>query len=259
MPIIGLGTWTLTNEEAQESTYNALKTGMRLIDTARYYRNEVGVGLGIKQAIEEGICTREDIFVTSKIMPSDYDRAYEGINESLKDLGLDYVDLMLIHQPGSNDEAVYKAMEKAYEEGKVKSLGISNYYTPNQVEEVLSYAKVMPSVIQNENHIFYQNKELQQYVKQYGIYVESWYPFGGRGHTKENFDNEVIVELANKYMKSPAQIILRWHIQDGYIVIPGSSNKSHIEENYDVFDFSLTEEEMERIRDIDIQRRYENW
>ena len=176
MPVIGLGTWTLSDEQAEASVYAALKTGMRLIDTARYYGNEIGVGRGIRRAIDDGIVTREEIFVTSKIMPGDYNRAAEGINNSLRDLGLDYVDLMLIHQPGWNDEAVYRAMEQAVRDGKVRSIGISNYYTPEAVEEILSFAEIMPAVIQNENHLYYQNKALQEYVQQYGIVVESWYP-----------------------------------------------------------------------------------
>ena len=259
MPIIGLGTWTLSDDQAETSVYAALKTGMRLIDTARYYGNEVGVGRGIRRAMDDGIVTREEIFVTSKIMPSDYERAAQGIDNSLRDLGLDYVDLMLIHQPGWNDEAVYRAMEQAVRDGKIRSIGISNYYTPEAVEEILSFAEIMPAVIQNENHLYYQNKALQEYVQQYGIVVESWYPFGGRGHTQEHFTSETVVRIANARGKTPAQIILRWQIQDGYITIPGSSNPDHIAENYDVFDFELTNQEMMEIRDLDRQARYENW
>jgi len=259
MPVIGLGTWALSDDQAEASVYAALKTGMRLIDTARYYGNEVGVGRGIRRAIDEGIVMREEIFVTSKIMPGDYDRASQGINNSLQDLGLDYVDLMLIHQPGWNDEAVYRAMEQAVRDGKVRSIGISNYYTPGAVETILSFADIVPAVIQNENHLYYQNGALRDYVRQYGIVIESWYPFGGRGHTQAHFTNETIVQIANAHEKTPAQIILRWQIQDGYITIPGSSNPDHIAENYDVFDFELTDQEMTAIRDLDLQERYENW
>ena len=196
MPIIGTGTWTLSDEEAENSTYYALKAGMRLIDTARYYQNETGVGKGIARAIEEGIVTREEVFITSKIYGGDHDRAAEVIDEALSDLNVDYIDLMLIHQPGSDDAGVYKAMEEAVERGKIHSIGISNYYTKEQVEEVLSFAEITPAVIQNENHIFYQNAELRDYVKQYGIVMESWYPFGGRGHTQESFENDVILDIA---------------------------------------------------------------
>ena len=259
MPAIGLGTWTLSNEQAEASVYAALKCGMRLIDTARYYRCEVGVGKGLQRAIDEGIVTREEVFITSKIMPSDYDRAAQGINDSLADLNVDYIDLMLIHQPGWNDEAVYKAMEDAVRDGKVRSIGISNYYTKEAVDEVLSYAEIIPAVIQNENHLFYQNNDLQEYVKQYGIVIESWYPFGGRGHTQEHFGNETIQAIADTHGKTPAQVILRWQMQAGYIAIPGSSNPDHIAENYDIFGFELSDDEMQQIYDLDKQERYENW
>lgn len=259
MPVIGLGTWTLNDEEAENSVYHALKCGMRLIDTARYYGNEVGVGRGLKRAIDEGIVTREEVFLTSKIYGGNYERAGGIIDSALSDLNVDYIDLLLIHQPGADDEGVYKAMEEAVEAGKLRSIGISNYYTPEAVDDVLSFAEIVPAVIQNENHLYYQNAAQQEYGKQYGIVVESWYPFGGRGHTQEHFNNEVILDLAQKYGKSAAQIILRWHVQAGYIAIPGSSNPDHIAENYDIFDFCLTEEEMQRIYALDEQERYENW
>ena len=259
MPIIGLGTWTLNNDQAEVSTYAALKCGMRLIDTARYYGCEVGVGRGLQRAIDDGIVTRAEVFITSKIMPSDYDRAAQGIDDSLRDLNVDYVDLMLIHQPGWNDEAVYRALEQAVRDGKVRSIGISNYYTPEAVKEVLSFAEIVPAVIQNENHLYYQNTDLQEYVSQYGIVIESWYPFGGRGHTSEHFGNETIVSIAQDHGKTPAQVILRWQLQAGFIAIPGSSNQDHIAENYDIFDFELTDAEMSQIHDLDRQERYENW
>ena len=171
MPILGLGTWTQDDTETAASVYHALKDGYRLIDTAQYYGNERGVGEGLNRAIDDGIVTREEVFVTTKIMPSSYDNAYASIDQSLQKLGVDYIDLLLIHQPGNNDKSVYEAMEKGVADGKVRSIGISNYYTKEQVEEVLSYAKILPSVIQNENHIYYQNTELQEYVKQYGIII----------------------------------------------------------------------------------------
>ncbi|MBE6110584.1 MAG: aldo/keto reductase [Erysipelotrichaceae bacterium] len=259
MPIIGLGTWTLNDDEAENSVYHALKSGMRLIDTARYYGNEIGVGRGLRKAIDEGIVTREEVFITSKIYGGDYERAGGIINDALTDLDVDYIDLLLIHQPGADDEGVYKAMEDAVKDGRLRSIGISNYYTKQQVDEVLSFATITPAVIQNENHLYYQNNELQKYVSQYGIVVESWYPFGGRGHTAENFNNSVIMELAQKYNKTSAQIILRWHLQAGYIAIPGSSDPDHIAENFDIFDFELSDEDMSKIRALDIQQRYENW
>lgn len=259
MPIIGLGTWTQNDEETANSVYYALEDDYRLIDTAQYYGNERGVGEDLRRAIDDGIVTREEVFITTKIMPSSYNNAYNSIDESLERLGVDYIDLLLIHQPGSNDEEVYKAMEQGVYDGKVKSIGISNYYTKEEIDEVLSYATIVPAVIQNENHIYYQNTDLKEYVSQYGIIIESWYPFGGRGHTSENFNNEVIRDIATKYNKTSAQIILRWQLQAGYIVIPGSSNPDHILENYSIFDFSLNEEDMKNIADINKNQRYENW
>ena len=256
MPIIGLGTWTFTNKEAEEAVYIAIKNGYRLIDTAQYYGDEIGVGKGVRKAIEEGIVKREDIFVTSKIYAStDHNKAIE---KSLNNLDLDYIDLLLIHQPGFDDKGLYQTMEKYYKEGKLKAIGISNYYTKEAIDEVLSYAEIVPAVIQNENHIYYQNNELQEYVKQYGIIIESWYPFGGRGHTSENFNNEVIKELAKKYNKTSAQIILRLQLQAGYIAIPGSRNPDHIKENISIFDFELSDEDMKKIYNINENRRYEN-
>ena len=259
MPIIGLGTWTLDDKEAEESVYSALKTGMRLIDTARYYRNEVGVGRGLERAIEDGIVKRDEVFITSKIYGGNYSNARKIIDDLLSDLNIEYVDLLLIHQPGFDDRGVYKAMEEAALDGKIRSIGISNYYTKEQVDEVLSFATITPAVIQNENHIYYQNSELQDYVRQYGIVIESWYPFGGRGNTGENFGANVIRDLSDKYGKTPAQVILRWQLQAGFVVIPGSSNPEHIAENYDIFDFELTDGEMKQILNLDEQRRYENW
>ncbi len=259
MPIIGLGTWSLSNDKAEEAVYQALKSGMRLIDTARYYGNEAGVGRGLERAISEGLVTREEVFITGKIYGGNYERAGRIINDELRDLKVDYIDLLLIHQPGSDDAGVYKAMEEAVKDHRIRSIGISNYYTREAADKVLAFATIKPSVIQNENHLYYQNTELQQYVRQYGIVIESWYPFGGRGHTAESFSNEIIAELAGKYGKSPAQIILRWHLQAGFIAIPGSSDPDHIAENFDIFDFELTPEDMEKIRRLNRLRRYENW
>ena len=259
MPLIGFGTWTLDDDAAEDCVYFALKVGYRLIDTARYYGNEVGVGKGIRRAINDGIAKREEIFVTSKIMPGNYNQPDAAIDCSLKSLGLDYIDLMLIHQPGYNDEEVYHALERAVKAGKVRSIGISNYYTPQDFDRIRGIAKIVPAVVQNENHLFYQNVELQAYVKKFGTVIESWYPFGGRGNTQKIFGNEIVQSLAKKYSKSPAQIILRWQIQSGYVAIPGSKNKNHIAENFNVFDFSLTPEDMQRLRGLNKSQRFENW
>ena len=257
MPRIGLGTWTLDDSTAEDCVYHALKVGYRLIDTARYYRNEIGVGRGVRRAIDDGIVPREKIFVTSKILPTTSPDA--AIDSSLRDLNLDYVDLMLIHQPGYGDEESYRALERAVKSGKIRSIGISNYYTPRDFDRIRHAATIVPAVVQNENHPLYQNRELQAYVAQFGTVIESWYPFGGRGNTQKIFGNDTIQQLAKKYSKTPAQIVLRWHIQENYVAIPGSSNKAHIAENFDVFNFRLTVDDMNAIRAVNKNRRFENW
>ena len=259
MPTNGLGTWSLYDDTAYNSVYNALKIGVRLIDTAQYYGNEEEVGKALKKAIEENIVKREDVFITTKVMPSNYSSTKKSIDESLAKLQVDYIDLFLIHQPGSNDESVYKALEAGVTEKKIRSIGISNYYTKEAFDKVMSYATITPSVIQNENHIYYQSNELRDYVKKYGVVIESYFPFGGRGNTNESFNNSVITELAKKYNKTPAQIILRWNLQSNYIAIPGSSNELHIKENNDIYNFKLSEDDLKKITDINKNQRYANW
>lgn len=259
MPILGLGTWTQDDDTAENSVYEALKDGYRLIDTAQYYGNETGVGNGIQMAIDDGIVTREEVFVTTKVMPSNYDRAYSSIDDSLERLGLDYIDLMLIHQSGSNDTEVYKALCQGVKDGKLRSIGISNYYTLEEYERVTSGGEIKPAVVQNENHPFYQNTEFQKDIAKYGTVVESWYPFGGRGHTQDLFGNDTITDIAKAHGKTSAQIILRWHLQAGYVTIPGSQNPDHILENYSIFDFELTDAEMQRMAELHTGQRYENW
>ena len=259
MPVLGLGTWTQNDDTAEESVYTAICEGYRLIDTARYYGNESGVGKGVRRAISEGIISREDIFITTKIMPGNYSDPDSAIDDSINALGLGYIDLMLIHQPGYNDEGVYAALERGVKSGKIRSIGISNYYTPAEFERITRNAEIIPAVVQNENHIYYQNTELQKYLERYGTVIESWYPFGGRGNTQELFGNESIKRIAEAHGKTPAQVILRWHIQAGYVTIPGSKNPSHIRENINIFDFALTNEEMNTISGLDRQQRFEIW
>lgn len=259
MPMLGLGTWTQNDSTAEESVYAAIREGYRLIDTARYYGNESGVGKGVRRAVSEGIITRGDIFITTKIMPGNYANPDSAIDDSNNALGLGYIDLMLIHQPGYNDEGVYQALERGVSAGKIRSIGISNYYTPSDFERITRSAKIIPAVVQNENHIYYQNTDLQKYLSRYGTIIESWYPFGGRGNTQEVLGNESIKRIAQSHGKTPAQIILRWHIQAGYVTIPGSKNPSHIRENINIFDFALTDSEMEIISGLDRQQRFESW
>lgn len=259
MPILGLGTWTLDDDETENAVYHALADGYRLIDTAAYYGNQTGVGRGVRKAIAEGIVMREEVFITTKIVPWGTDGYAEEINACNEELGLDYIDLMLIHQRGVGEKALYAAIEDAIDEGIVRSLGISNYYTPEAFDFITEDARYLPAVIQNENHPFYQNTVLQDYVSRWGTVVESYYPFGGRGHTQDLFHHETITAIAQAHGKTSAQVLVRWHLQAGYSAIPGSGNPEHIAENFNVFDFELTKEEMSAIAAMNTGERYENW
>lgn len=260
MPILGLGTWTLTGETCENAVYAALKSGYRLIDTAKYYGNESEVGNAIGRAIKDGICKREEIFVTTKLVPWS-NSPDSDIDDSLQKLGLSYIDLVLLHQHGSasGDDAVYKAMIRGVKDGKIRSIGISNFYTEKSILHFINDFEIPPAVIQNENHLKYQNNSLRDWAAKKGIYIESYYPFGGRGHTKEHLQNAAVLDIARAHGKTAAQIIVRWHLQAGYIAIPGSSNPAHIAENFDVWDFELTENEMKKLAALDTGRRYENW
>lgn len=259
MPRLGLGTWTLDDQQAQICVVKAVEAGYRLIDTARYYGNETGVGRGVRDALSAGLITRTDVFVTSKVMPGNYGQPDSAIENSLKALDIGYIDLMLIHQPGSGDENVYKALERGVKAGKIRSIGISNYYTPADFERINKIAEITPAVVQNENHPLYQNAKLQAYVQKYGTVIESWYPLGGRGNTAKILGNPAIIELAKRYKKTPAQIVIRWHLQAGYVVIPGSKNPAHITENFNVFDFELSPDDLNKIAALNQNRRFENW
>ena len=259
MPMIGFGTWTFNNQEAEEFVYLAIKNGYRLIDTAEYYGNEKGVGEGIRKAINEGLIKREDIFITTKILPFSFNDYEKKIENSNKILGLDYIDLMLVHQKGFGDKKLYNAIEKSIEKGIVRSAGISNYYTPSEVDDFIKKIKIKPAIIQNENHIYYQNINLQNYIKKYGTIIESWYPLGGRGNIQDHLNNSIIKELSLKYKKTPSQIILRWQIQAGFIVIPSSKKIQHIIDNINIFDFKLSNDDMKKIEKINKNQRYENY
>ncbi len=260
MPILGIGTFALSDSEAEESVYWALRDGYRLIDTARIYGDEAGVGRGIRRAIDEGFVTREEIFVTTKMWTSDYDNGDAAINASLERLGLDYIDLMILHhsQP-ENDVAAYKAMEQAITDGRLKAIGLSNYYDPDDFDRIVNAASILPAVLQNETHPYYQSADMKAHIAQYGTVLESWFPLGGRGNTQTLFNDPVISTIAAAHGKTSAQVILRWHLQDGHIAIPGSHNETHIQENFDIFDFELTSEEMEQIAALNKNERLGDW
>lgn len=248
MPMAGIGTFLLTPDEAETSVLSALGDGYRLIDTANAYLNEKAVG----RAIRESGLPREEIFLETKLWPSFYEQP-DAVDKTLERLDTDYIELLLIHQPAGNYLAGYRQMEKAYQEGKVRAIGLSNF-NRTQIEEILSQCKVRPSVLQTEVHPYNQEKELKAFLDEEAMVIQAWYPLGHGD--KALIQEKVFAELAQKYGKSNAQIILRWQIQSGNIVIPGSKNPAHIRDNFDLFDFSLTDEEMSRIAAMDQRKRY---
>ncbi len=251
MPINGLGTYSLHGEECIDSVKSALSSGVRLIDTASAYGNEKEVGQAIREAVDEGIIKREDVFVITKIYPgSEMETPEQSIQACLDRLDIGYIDMMLLHHPDPNDVKAYKAMEQFVEDGKICSLGLSNWYI-EELTEFLPQVDLVPALVQNEIHPYYQENDVIPFIQNLGIVVQGWYPLGGRGHTGELLGDPVISEIAQAHGVSSAQVILRWNLQKGVVVIPGSSNPDHIKENTELYHFHLTEDEMERINALD--------
>ena len=248
MPMAGIGTFLLSPDEAEASCVSALAGGCRLIDTANAYVNERAVGRAMKRS---GL-KREEIFLETKLWPSFYKQA-DAVEKTLERLDTSYIDLLLIHQPAGNYVAGYRLMEKAYKEGKVRAIGLSNF-NMEQIKEILSICEVKPAILQTEVHPYFQEKELKKFLTSQGMAIQAWYPLGHGD--KALIEEPVFSRLAQKYGKSNAQIILRWHIQSGNIVIPGSKNPAHIKDNFALFDFALTEEEMSEIAALDKNTRY---
>lgn len=248
MPAVGIGTFLMTPEQAEEAVYTALINGYRMIDTANAYMNERAVDRGMRKS---GIA-RDDIFLSTKIWASEYEKEH-AVEKTLEILGVDYIDLLYIHQPSGNYMAGYRLLEKAYIEGKIKAIGISNFHD-EKLERLLAECEIKPHVIQLEEHPYFSDTKTLDMLKPYGVKLMAWYPLGHGD--KGLLEEPVFVELAEKYGKTTAQIILRWHIQNGTAVIPGSTNPEHIKENADVFDFSLTKEEMNRIYALNKNVRY---
>ena len=260
MPILGLGMFSLSDSQAENSTYWALKAGFRLIDTARIYGNEAAVGRGLRRAIDEGIVTREDVFITTKMWTSDFDNGDAAIDASLQRLGVDYIDLMILHhsQP-RNDIQACQAMERAVADGKLRSIGLSNYYEPEDFDRVANATTIRPALLQNETHPYHQSGEMKAHIARYGTVLESWFPLGGRGNTQILFNDPVIAGIAQAHGVSSAQVIIRWHLQAGNICIPGSSNEQHIIEDYDVWDFELAEDELAQIAALERNDRFADY
>ena len=252
IPQFGLGVFQISGDEkTKEACLEAFKLGYRHVDTAHAYQNERGVG----QAVKESGLPREEIWITTKLWPSEYGegKTAKAIDKMLERLQTDYIDLLLLHQQFGDYLGAWKDMEKAVAEGKVKSIGLSNFES-ERLEEVLAAATINPSVLQVECHPYYQQNDLKKRIAPYNTVIESWYPLGHGDAAL--IEEPVFTKLAEKYGKTNAQIILRWHIQEGIIVFPKSSNPVHIKENIDIFDFELTEEEMNEIRQLDKGFRY---
>ena len=244
MPLVGLGTYQLSPDEAQASVAFALDNGYELIDTANVYVNERGVGRGMRASTK----AREDVFLETKLWPSFYD-SDTAVDETLERLGVAYIDLMILHQPAGDYITGYRKLEDAYRAGKLRSIGISNFNAA-EVQHLIDECEVMPALIQTECHPYFPQTELKELLAQHNIALQAWYPLGGRGNDSI-MGEPLIGELAKAHGKSPAQVILRWHVQQGNIVIPGSKTPSHIAQNIELFDFALTDEEMARIAALD--------
>ena len=259
MPILGFGTFSLYGTTAENSVAEAISIGYRLIDTATTYGNEESVGKGIAEGIASSGITREDIFITTKLWVDDmgYEKAKAAFENSLKKLGVDYIDLWLIHRPrpAESIEGSWRAMEELYNAGKVRAIGVSNF-TAEQIDELLSYAKVTPAVNQIEAHPFFQQFEAQEYLENKGIRMEAWSPLVGgnnlQGENSNIFTNGTLVEIAEKHGKSSAQVVLRWVVQRGVVTIPRTTVREEMLEDINIFDFELDEEDMKKIAALDL-------
>ena len=253
MPIVGFGVFRVPNKkECEESVYQAIKAGYRLIDTAASYTNEDAVGAGVKRAIEEGVCTRKDLFITSKMWVQDmknYETAKKAIDASIEKSGLGYLDLYLLHQAMGDYFSAWRAMEDAYKEGKLKAIGVSNFYAHVLVNFV-NTVEIKPMVNQVELHPYYTQEKAIETMKYYDVIPEAWAPLGG-GRYKP-FEDEMLKGIAAKYNKSVGQVLLRWNVQRGVVVVLKSTHVERIKENIDIFDFELNEEEMKQISSLNM-------
>lgn len=253
MPMEGFGVFQVRDkEECRRSALDAIRAGYRLIDTAASYTNEDAVGAAIREAVAQGLCAREELFITSKMWVQDmenYDMARAAIDRSLKNLGLEYLDLYLLHQAMGDYFSAWRAMEDAYEEGKLRAIGVSNFY-PNILTNFCETVRILPAVNQVELHPYFAQPDALETMAYYGVVPEAWAPLGGGRYNP--FENEMLQEIAAAHKKSVGQVILRWNVQRGVVVIPKSTHRERIEENFDIWDFELTEEEMNKIASLDM-------
>ena len=248
IPNLGLGTFMLTPEQAENSVYNAIQNGYKLIDTANAYQNEKAVG----RAIQKSDVKREETFISTKLWPSVYEDE-DAVDKTLDRLGVEYIDLLFLHQPVGNWKEGYKNLEKAYKEGKIKAIGVSNF-EGKYIKELLEECEIKPQVIQVEAHPYFTQEDLRETLNKNGIKLMSWYPLGHGDSTL--MSEPIFTEIANKYNKTPAQVILKWHLQMGFIAIPGTSKEEHIKQNIDIYNFELTDEDMQNISKVNKDKRY---
>ena len=253
MPMEGFGVFQVRDkEECKESVLNAIRAGYRLIDTAASYTNEDAVGEAVREAIAEGICTREELFITSKMWVQDmqnYKMAKKAIDHSIETLGVEYLDLYLLHQAMKDYFSAWRAMEDAYKEGKLRAIGVSNFY-PHVLTNFCETVAIRPMVNQIEMHPYFTQEPALKVMEEYQVVPEAWAPLGGGRHNP--FDNEMVKEIAAAHGKTVGQVVLRWNVQRGVVVIPKSVHKTRIEENFQIWAFTLTEEEMQRISSLDL-------
>ena len=253
MPMEGFGVFQVRDkEECKESVLNAIRAGYRLIETAASYTNEDAVGEAVREAIAEGICTREELFITSKMWVQDmqnYKMAKKAIDHSIETLGVEYLDLYLLHQAMKDYFSAWRAMEDAYKEGKLRAIGVSNFY-PHVLTNFCETVAIRPMVNQIEMHPYFTQEPALKVMEEYQVVPEAWAPLGGGRHNP--FDNEMVKEIAAAHGKTVGQVVLRWNVQRGVVVIPKSVHKTRIEENFQIWDFTLTEEEMQRISSLDL-------
>lgn len=249
VPAVGIGTFLMEPEAAEKAVTTALRSGYTLVDTANAYMNEKAAGRAMRAAGVE----REKLYLSTKLWPSVYEKAGQAIDETLVRLQTDYIDLLFLHQPVGDCIGAYKDMERAVRTGKVRSLGLSNF-SVEQIQELMEVTSIVPAVLQVEAHPYYPETELRSCLEAYGIAIMAWYPLG-HGDA-EMLTERIICELADKHQKSAAQIILRWHVQCGNVVIPGSKDQAHIQDNINIFDFVLSDEDMGKIASIAKDKRY---